>query len=123
MSAKSFLLILVSAATATTSMALFRTILKDSYRWKGSLPEFLHDTLALFGKPVFLLACLVFVTSTVLWLIVLATQKLSLAYPVQIGLVVIFTGVVSAFVFSESISVRGYLGYLLLILGVFLVSR
>ncbi|MEM9399352.1 MAG: hypothetical protein AAF984_04025 [Verrucomicrobiota bacterium] len=122
MSLKSFLLILVSAATATTSMALFKKVLQGSYGWKGSFWQFLQDTLALLGKPLFLLACFLFVTSNLVWLIVLATQKLSMAYPIQIGLVFIMTGLVSAIVFSESISLRSYVGYLLLIVGVSLVS-
>lgn len=123
MSANSFFLILTSAAAATTSMAVFRTVLHGNYAWEGSFPKFLQDTLGLFGKPLFLVACLVFATSTLLWLVVLATQKLSLAYPIQIGLVILMTGLVSTLLFSESISPRGYLGYFLIIAGVFLVSR
>lgn len=123
MSAKSFLLVLASAATATTSMVLFRKVLYGVYGWKGSLSQFFKDTLALFEKPLFLLACCVCATSILLWLVVVATQKLSIAYPLQIGLVIILTGFFSVTIFSETISIRGYIGYLLLIAGTILVSR
>lgn len=123
MGTKSFLLVFITAATATASMALFRSVLFGNYAWKGSLSQFLQDTLALFGKPLFLVAGFSFAVSVLLWMAVLATQKLSIAYPMQIGLVLIMTGLVSSLLFAESISLRGYLGYTFLITGVFLVSR
>tara|TARA_R110002096_G_scaffold15071_7_gene53180 strand:- start:750 stop:1064 length:315 start_codon:yes stop_codon:yes gene_type:complete len=104
-------------------MALFRHVLHGSFGWKGSAIQLIKDSFALLAKPMFLLGLVVFASSTFLWLFVLATQKLSLAYPVQIGLVLVFTGLVSMLVFSETISPQGYVGYALLIIGVFLVTR
>jgi multidrug transporter EmrE-like cation transporter len=71
----------------------------------------------------FLAGLAVFILANVLWLLVLGSQKLSVAYPVQIGLVVLFNAVISAWFFAESMSVQGYAGLAFIVLGVFLIVR
>ena len=119
----SALLLLLSSTTACVSMALFRYVLHGRLSWTGSLTKFIRDTGMLCSQPLFLAALLAFATSTTLWLIVLATQKLSMAYPVQIGLVTLFTGIISVVVFKEIVPLRGYIGYVFLLVGVVLIFR
>jgi multidrug transporter EmrE-like cation transporter len=117
------LLFICSALAATLSMALFRQVLHGRIIWRGDFLLLVRDTLALLGQPLFLLAVAAFGIATALWLVVLATQKFSVAYPVQIGMVTILTGLVSALVFRENIPVQGYIGYGLLLAGVVLIFR
>lgn len=81
------------------------------------------DVFGLLLQPMFLLGLLAFTVATTLWLVVLATQKLSVAYPVQIGLVTIFTGVISVVVFRETLPPRAFAGYAMLLGGVLLIYR
>ena len=119
----SILLLLASSSSACLSMALFRHVLHGRLAWRGSLPTLVSDLLPLLREPLFLLACLAFATGTVLWLIVLATQKLSVAYPVQIGLVTLFSAIIAVSVFKEIIPPRGYLCYAMLLGGIVLIFR
>jgi multidrug transporter EmrE-like cation transporter len=123
MSPKSALLLLLSASTAATSTAILRVALRDSYSFKGSVILFCQDSLRLLGRPVFLLGLVTFVAANMLWLLVLSSQKLSVAYPVQIGLVVLLNALISSVFFSERLTVQGYLGLVLIVLGVALIVR
>jgi multidrug transporter EmrE-like cation transporter len=120
---KSILLLLASAVSAAASAAVFRHALKGNFSWKGSFGALFQDTLGLFLNPTFLLGITVFTVANLLWLLVLGSQKLSIAYPVQIGLVLVLNSLISAAVFQESLSTQGYLGVLLVILGVILIVR
>jgi multidrug transporter EmrE-like cation transporter len=123
MTTKSLLLLLASAGAATTSTAIFRSTLKDRFAWKGSVPELIKDVFGLLSNVGFLTGLAVFILTNLLWLLVLGSQKLSVAYPIQIGLVVLFNAVISAWFFAESMSVQGYAGLAFIVLGVFLIVR
>jgi multidrug transporter EmrE-like cation transporter len=123
MTYKSILLLLASSITAVASATVFRLALKGTFHWKGSAGVLFLDTLRLLANPGFLLGIAIFVLANLLWLLVLGSQKLSVAYPVQIGLVLILSSLISAVVFREFLSFQGYVGVLLVILGVILIVR
>jgi multidrug transporter EmrE-like cation transporter len=123
MSLKSILLLLLSASTAAMSTAILRFALRDSYRFKGSVLQFCQDSLRLLERPAFLMGLLMFMVANVLWLLVLGSQKLSVAYPVQIGLVVVFNALISSLFFSEKLAVQGYVGLALIVVGVALIVK
>jgi multidrug transporter EmrE-like cation transporter len=104
-------------------MALFRHVLSGRITWQGSVSLLVKNTFALLAQPLFLLGFLVLSVSILLWLVVLATQKLSVAYPVQIGLVTLFSALVALFVFKEAIPPRAMVGYGMLLAGVVLIFR
>ncbi len=123
MSLKSVLLLLLSASTAAMSTAIMRFALRDSYQFKGSVLQFCQDSLRLLERPAFLIGMLMFIAANLLWLLVLGSQKLSVAYPVQIGLVVVFNALISSLCFSEKLAMQGYVGLVLIVVGVALIVR
>lgn len=123
MNYKSLLLLFSSAIAAACSTALFRFALKDRFAWKGSVGELISDLIGLLGNPSFLIALSVFVMANVLWLLVLGSQKLSLAYPVQLGLVLAINSILSVKVFREEITPTAWLGIALVAIGVVLITR
>jgi multidrug transporter EmrE-like cation transporter len=123
MTYKSIFLLLASSLTAAISAAVLRFALKGTFHWKGSIGALVMDSIRLLANPTFLLGLTTFVVANLLWLLVLGSQKLSVAYPVQIGLVLVLTSSISAVVFREFLSVQGYIGLLLVILGVILIVR
>jgi multidrug transporter EmrE-like cation transporter len=123
MTAKSILLLLSSAGAAAISTAIFRATLKDRFMWKGSVPVLIRDVFGLLSNIGFLTGLSVFILANVLWLLVLGSQKLSVAYPVQIGLVVVLNALISAWFFAESMTAQGYAGLAFIIMGVFLIVR
>lgn len=81
------------------------------------------DLIGLLGDAKFLIALGVFVLANVLWLLVLGSQKLSLAYPIQLGLVLAINSVLSVVVFREDVTPTAWLGITLVALGVVLITR
>jgi multidrug transporter EmrE-like cation transporter len=123
MSYKSILLLLASGASAATSAAVFRLALKGNFSWRGSIGHLVVDTCRLLVNPTFLLGLVVFGIANMLWLLVLGSQKLSVAYPVQIGLVLVLNSLISAAFFNEYLTLHGYIGVLFVILGLFLIVQ
>lgn len=120
---KYVLLLLASGVSAATSAAVFRLALKGNFAWRGNFWYLIQDTCRLLANPTFLLGLVVFAVANLLWLLVLGSQKLSIAYPVQIGLVLVLNSLISAAFFNEYLSPSGYLGVLLVVFGIFLIVR
>ena len=104
-------------------MVLFRLALKDRLVWTGSILGFMKTCGAALAQPLFLVALVVFVMANALWLFVISSQKLSIAYPLQISLVIVLNTLTSFFVFSEKISPQGIVGLVLVLAGIFLTVR
>jgi multidrug transporter EmrE-like cation transporter len=75
----------------------------------------------LLTEPIFVLAIAIFVLANVLWMLVLGSTKVAIAYPVQVGLVLCWNAAIAYFVLSESLSMAGLIGLLLVIVGVVLL--
>jgi len=119
---KLILLSLASATASATTAAIFRFALKDRFVWKGSLFQLLNDAIFLLSNPLFIAGLAMFIFANVLWLLVLGSQKLSIAFSLQVGLVLIINSIFSAIFFGEYLSGFGYFGLLLIIAGVILVN-
>jgi multidrug transporter EmrE-like cation transporter len=121
MKTSQIVLMLSSSLVSAASTALLRVALKDRFGWKGSVVGLLKDTLQLLTEPIFVLAIAIFVLANVLWMLVLGSTKVAVAYPVQVGLVLCWNAVIAYFVLSESLSMTGLIGLLLVIVGVVLL--
>jgi multidrug transporter EmrE-like cation transporter len=73
----------------------------------------------LFEKYVFV-GILVYVVSSLLWLVALSQEELNFIYPL-IAVGYIITAILSKFLFSESLSMFRFLGILLICGGVYLI--
>lgn len=58
--------------------------------------------------------------SFILWLVILSKVNVSIAYPVTIGLTLVFTLVGARIFLQEAVSIRGMLGISMIIVGIFL---
>jgi multidrug transporter EmrE-like cation transporter len=114
-------LMLSSSLVSAASTAVLRYALKDRFAWKGSIWTFIKDIFCLLTEPIFVLAIAIFVLANVLWMLVLGSTKVAVAYPVQVGLVLCWNAVIAYFVLSESLSMAGLIGLLLVIVGVVLL--
>lgn len=121
MKTSQIVLMLSSSLVSAASTAVLRVALKDRFGWKGSVVGLLKDTLQLLTEPIFVLAIAIFVLANVLWMLVLGSTKVAVAYPVQVGLVLCWNAVIAYFVLSESLSMTGLIGLLLVIVGVVLL--
>jgi multidrug transporter EmrE-like cation transporter len=123
MELKSSLLLGCSALAAASSTAVFRYSLKDRFAWNGSFSQLFFDLLGLLRNAGFLLGLLIFVIANVLWLLVLGSQKLSLAYPIQLGSVLAINALISVLVFKETVSPTAWVGIVFVGIGIFLITK
>lgn len=80
------------------------------------------DLISIFLDPYILFGIIMYVLSTVLWLIALSRMELSYVYPF-ISLTYILVLALSYLVLNESISLNKIAGSILIILGIILISR
>jgi multidrug transporter EmrE-like cation transporter len=91
--------------------------------WKGDFLAFLNETLFLAFKPMILAGAIFYFSAIALWTFVLSTQKMSVAYPLQIGLVFLFSTLASLMVFGEKLTVSSGAGLVFVMTGVVLISK
>lgn len=80
---------------------------------------------AFFAKPVLMAAfgaCL-YILSFAIWLAILARNELSSAYPVAIGLTLVFSTLLARFTLGETLSPARVLGIGVVFAGIWLVTR
>lgn len=120
---KGYLINFACAILATVSNCLLKQTVQN--RIKLGEPELSGILLfiSLLRLPIFWLSLSAFIAANVLWLHILSVQPMSVAFPLQVSLVLVMTTFVSVTMFSEPISPSGILGMILIIVGIVLVSR
>ena len=79
------------------------------------------DLVFLLKQPLFYSGVAAFAVANILWILVIATHPMSIAVPVQIGLIIVLNTTISVAVFSEKLSAWGVAG-LCVLLGVMMLS-
>lgn len=63
-----------------------------------------------------------YVTSFLVWLVILSRNELSFAYPVAVGLTLLFSSLVASLVLQEAMSWTRIVGIVVIFAGVWMVS-
>jgi len=121
MSIKSIVLFLASAGTSAFATAAFRVTLREKITLQNGFRDLLWVLAKLSIQPLFLFGALNFVMANVLWMLIIATQPLSIAYPMQISLIIVFNAMMSFCFFSERLTTTGVIGLACVLLGVILM--
>ncbi len=88
----------------------------------ATLQELVAALLRLFIHPVFVSGFLAFVLANVAWFRTIASEPLSIAYPLLVGLTFIFLTSGAAAFLNEPVSVRKVVGLAVILAGILLVS-
>ena len=115
--------IICAGMLVIANIILKNILTKIKFGWNGDAREFCSQIITLSITPLFWIGVVFFLLANMLWLSVLATQKLSIAYPLQISLVFMFSTMASILVFGEKLSSISIAGLALVVCGVFLISR
>jgi multidrug transporter EmrE-like cation transporter len=114
------ILVLISVVLGAFGQLFMKMGLKDRPIELGQLVSLkFFDTI--FQKYVFLGVVLYFL-AVLLWFVVLSKAELSFAYPL-ISLAYVITAFLAMFVFKENVTVVRWLGIILILAGVFLITR
>ncbi|HBM76431.1 MAG TPA: hypothetical protein DD429_12885 [Clostridiaceae bacterium] len=115
-----FILILTSVILGAFGQFLLRVGMK-SYGQVSVLGAFKQLFSIIFTPSIFM-GFILFALSSILWLSVISKNQLSYAYP-MVGIGYIFTMILSKLFLNESIGAFKIIGTLLIISGVFFMSR
>lgn len=90
----------------------------------GTFPvrELLFKIIPMFLNPFVFFGLACFGASAILWLVVLSRLELSLVYP-MVSVAYIVVALASWFFFKENVTLIRWLGILVIVFGVFLISR
>lgn len=113
----------ICALLTVASNSLLKHALHGRLAWRGSVGALMADMISCAQMPLAWLGVVSFAAANVLWVMILSAQRLSIAYPLQITLVFLFSAITSVLVFSEKITLQGGAGLVLILAGVTLMCR
>lgn len=90
----------------------------------GTFPasQLLYKIIPMFLNPYVFFGFACFGASAVFWLVVLSRLELSLVYP-MVSVAYILVAIFSWLLFKENVTLMRWLGILVIVFGVFLISR
>lgn len=123
MSATGILLVLVTAGLTMASNLMLRAGINAAggFAIEGVI-EGLRALIRLFMQPLFTLGFIVYFLASVVWFRVVATEPLSLAYPILVSLTFTLVTAGAVLLFSEPLSVRKVVGLAVILVGILVAS-
>jgi multidrug transporter EmrE-like cation transporter len=118
-----FLLVLLAAAMTMGANLMLRAGIDAAGGFApGGALELVNALVKLFLQPLFAIGFIAYFLATVVWFRVVATEPLSLAYPILVSLT--FTMVTGGAVlfFHESLSVQKVIGLATILAGIAIIS-
>ena len=100
-----------------------RTLMDSGIHWEGKFLDSIHQFILLFKKTSMWFAITAFVFAYLLWVFILFSQKMSVAYPLQITFVFLLSTIFSFYVFGEKLNYTGIIGLVSIIIGITLLIK
>lgn len=123
MTFKSIFINIACALLAILANSLLKHAFQGRISWKGSVPTLLCDAFSMLQYPLVWLGAAAFLTANILWLLILATQQMSVAYPLQVSLLLVFSTIISVVTFAEKLTVTGITGLVLVLAGIVMLKQ
>lgn len=118
-----FLLILLTALLSAIANLVLRKGIEAAggFTIEGFVTTIMNFV-TLLMNPLFLLGFLLYFGATLFWIRILASEPVSMAYPILVSLSFILVTIGTAFFLKEPILLRTLLGILSIIVGIVLIS-
>ena len=123
MSATGLVLVLVTAVLTMAANLLLRVGIVAAGGFSfGGLAETVRGLVALFMEPRFLLGFVLYFVASVVWFRVVATERLSVAYPLLVSCTFTLVTAGAVVALGESLTRRQVLGLVVILAGIALIS-
>ncbi len=123
MSASGLVLVLVTAALTMAANLLLRSGIVAAGGFSfGGLAETMRSLVRLFLEPRFTTGFILYFLASVVWFRVVATERLSVAYPLLVSCTFTLVTAGAVVVFGESLTRRQVLGLAVILAGIALIS-
>jgi multidrug transporter EmrE-like cation transporter len=113
-----FWVIICSLSAASSSFLLRRSI--------DNIGKFELELRSLYGlatQPLFFIGIILYALTGIIWLRVLATEQLNIAYPVLISITFVIVSCGSVVFFKEAMTVLKLIGLVIIVLGISFVTK
>lgn len=123
MSATGLVLVLLTAVLTMVGNLMLRTGIDHAGGFSiGGVTDTLRALLQLFMQPLFSVGFVVYFLASVVWFRVIATERLSLAYPILVSSTFTLVTVGAVVVFKEPLTPRQMVGVVVILVGIALIS-
>ncbi len=116
-------LVLVSAALTVVGNLLIRAGLDRAGGFPARLADVPAGLIRLGQQPLFDVGKAVYILATLAWFRVIATQPLSVAYPIVVSLNFVFVTLGAILLFRESVSALKVVGLVVILAGILILNR
>lgn len=123
MSSLGFVLVLLTAVMTMGANLMLRAGIDAAGGFSpGGVFELLMTVLKLFLQPLFAIGFVAYFLASVVWFRVVATEPLSIAYPILVSLTFTLVTAGAVVFFHESLSVQKALGLTVILVGIAIIS-
>jgi multidrug transporter EmrE-like cation transporter len=123
MSATGFVLVFIAAALTMGANLMIRGGIDAAGGFAaGSVTEIAFAVFKLFLQPLFTIGFVTYFLASVVWFRVVATEQLSLAYPILVSMTFCLVTAGAVVLFHEPITWRKIAGLVVILAGILLVS-
>jgi multidrug transporter EmrE-like cation transporter len=123
MSTTGFFLVLSTAGLTMVANLMLRAGIDAAGGFAlGNVIEIFHALVRLFMQPLFVVGFVIYFLASVVWFRVVATEQLSLAYPILVSFTFTLVTAGAVFFFSEPFSLRKMVGLAVILAGIAIVS-
>jgi multidrug transporter EmrE-like cation transporter len=123
MSAAGFVLVLLTAALTMAANLMLRVGIDAAGGFSVSgATQLVHALVRLFMQPMFAIGFVVYFLAALIWFRVVATEPLSVAYPILVSLTFSLVTAAAVFILSEPISARKVVGLVVILAGILIIS-
>ena len=124
MSVNGLIFVLIAAVLTMAANLLMRLGIQRAGGFGGEGPVQVMASLGRLALQLpFDTGVVLYVLASIVWFRVIATEPLSIAYPVLVSLTFVAVTIGALIFFNESLDTRKLAGMLLIIVGIYLVSR
>ena len=117
-----WVLVLFSAGLQVAGTLLLRAGVDRAGGFATSLAEVPQGLLRLASQPAFDIGFILYGLAALVWFRVLATQPLSLAYPLLVSLTFLFVTLGAVTLFQEAMTARKVIGLAIILAGIFIMA-
>lgn len=119
---KYLLINIICASLAVFSASIFKFLITSRINLNSDFKTLSADLLSILKFFEFWLGLFLFILSQIIWLYIIASQKLSIAYPLQVGLSLILFSVVAHFIFKEEMNLKQTVALCIIFFGIILLK-
>lgn len=122
-STQGLILIIIAAVLMSAGSLGLKGSISSIGGFGSSVGGLFGDILALIRNPIFIVGLVLYGSGTLLWMKVIATEPLSVGYPILLSVAFIAVTIGAVFFFRETLSPVKLLGMMVIVVGVVITTN